>query len=60
MNNKEKRDIKIQVRITSGEKALFFRLMEVKKDFNISKLFRDSLYENCKKHGIKTDNSLNM
>jgi len=56
--NKEKKDVKVQIRITSSEKALLSKLLETNKDLSISKLFRDSLQEYCKKYGIKDDSGV--
>jgi hypothetical protein len=56
--DKEKKNVKVQIRITSTEKALLAKLMATNKDLTISKLFRDSLHENCQKFGIKIDNSI--
>lgn len=50
--NMEKKNAKIQVRITPTEKILLSKVLEINKELSISKIFRDSLYENCKKYKI--------
>jgi len=50
--NFEKRCEKIQVRITPFEKDLLKKLLEADKDLTISKIFRSSLRECCKKRNI--------
>jgi len=55
---KENRDIKVQIRITPTEKDLLAKLLSANKKLTISKLFRQSLYENCKKLGFKISESV--
>lgn len=52
MTKKEKKDLKVQIRITASDRVILDKLMEVNKDLSISKLFRDSLHERCKRDGI--------
>jgi len=55
---KENRDIKVQIRITSTEKDLLAKLLSANKKLTISKLFRQSLYESCKKLGLTMSESV--
>ena len=52
---KENKDIKVQIRITPTEKVLLDKLVATNRELTISRLFRDSLHENCQKLGIKSD-----
>jgi len=52
---KENRDIKVQIRITNAEKVLLDKLVETNRELTISRIFRDSIHENCEKFGIKED-----
>ncbi len=53
--DKEKKNVKVQIRITPTEKALLDKLMATDKELSISILFRDTLHANCEKLGIKID-----
>jgi len=52
---KENKNIKVQIRITSTEKALLDKLFAANNDLSISNIFRNSIYENCSKLGIIID-----
>ena len=52
---KENKSVKVQIRITSTEKALLDKLIDINKDLSISKIFRDALQENCQKYNIKIE-----
>jgi predicted flavoprotein YhiN len=53
--SKETKDIKVQIRLSVTEKTLLDKLVASNPELTISKLFRDTLNENCAKFGIKLD-----
>ena len=54
---KEKKTLKIQVRITPVEKRLLDKLMSANKELSISRMFRNAIMENCQKYNIKDTGS---
>jgi hypothetical protein len=52
---KDKKDIKVQIRMTVDEKKLLEKLVATNKELTISKILRDSIKEKCEKLGIKLE-----
>ena len=54
---KDKKDIKVQIRMTLDEKKLLEKLVATNKELTISKILRDSIKEKCEKLGIKLEDT---
>ena len=54
---KDKKDIKVQIRMTLDEKKLLGKLVATNKELTISKILRDSIKEKCEKLGIKLEDT---
>jgi len=53
--DREKRNIKVQVRITPKEKSMIDVLRKVDNEFSVSRLFRKSLQDYYNKNGINRE-----
>lgn len=56
--NKEKKDIKIQIRITSTERDLLEKIVATNNELTMSRILRDGIRENCEKLGIKINEGI--